>query len=108
MDYLVLVAIFFGAAFATNAVPHLSKGLTGAPFQTPFARPPGVGLSPARTNVLWGMVNVVVAWLLLVPVAGFVAGHWPHALAFGLGMLAMGLLLARVFGRLHGGSEPPP
>lgn len=100
---LIYVAIFFGGAFAANAVPHLVKGLTGAPFQSPFARPPGVGLSSARTNVLWGMTNVVVAWLLLVPASGFRAGDWRQALAFGLGMLVMGLVLARIFGRLHGG-----
>jgi len=99
----ILIAIFFGGAFATNAVPHLAKGLTGAPFQSPFARPPGVGLSSARTNVLWGMVNVVAAWLLLVPVSGFAVADWSHATAFGLGMLVMGLVLARIFGRLHGG-----
>ena len=104
MTFLTFLAIFFGGAFGANAIPHLVKGLTGARFQSPFARPPGVGLSSAQTNVLWGMANLVVAWLLLVPVAGFAAGDWRDAAAFGVGMLVMGLALARTFGRLHGGN----
>ena len=35
----------FGGTFVTNAVPHVVAGMMGEPFQTPFAKPPGEGLS---------------------------------------------------------------
>ena len=47
-----LIAWFFGGAFLTNAVPHLVSGVSGSPLQTPFASPPGVGLSCSTVNVL--------------------------------------------------------
>ena len=49
-----LVAWFFGGAFLANAIPHLVNGISGSPFQSPFASPPGQGLSSATVNVLWG------------------------------------------------------
>ena len=46
------IAYFFGGAFFTNAIPHFVSGVTGHPFQSPFASPPGQGLSSAMVNVL--------------------------------------------------------
>jgi hypothetical protein len=48
------ISYFFGGAFLTNAIPHFMMGVTGHPFQSPFATPPGEGLSSAMVNVLWG------------------------------------------------------
>jgi hypothetical protein len=48
---------FFGGAFLTNAVPHFVSGVMGRPFQSPFAKPPGQGLSSSTINVLWGFFN---------------------------------------------------
>jgi len=48
------ISYFFGGAFLANAIPHLVSGVTGHPFQSPFAHPPGQGLSSATVNVLWG------------------------------------------------------
>ena len=36
---------FFAGAFTGNALPHFVSGVTGRAFQSPFARPPGKGLS---------------------------------------------------------------
>jgi hypothetical protein len=58
------VAYFFGGAFLCNAVPHFVSGVTGHPFQSPFAHPPGEGLSSATVNVLWGFFNAVVGYVL--------------------------------------------
>jgi len=46
------IAIFFAGAFLTNAVPHFVNGVSGGPFQSPFASPPGEGLSSSTVNVL--------------------------------------------------------
>src|ERR1700691_1749597 len=48
------VSYFFGGAFLANAVPPFVSGIMGRPFQRPFARPPGKGLSSSTVIVLWG------------------------------------------------------
>jgi hypothetical protein len=55
------VAYFFGGVFLANAVPHFVSGVMGKPFQSPFAKPPGEGLSSSTVNVLWGFANSVFA-----------------------------------------------
>ncbi len=99
-----LIAYFFGGAFLANAVPHLVNGISGSPFQSPFASPPGEGLSSATVNVLWGSFNLIVAYLLLVRVGRFDLRQWKHVAVLGIGALIMALLLARAFGRFHGGN----
>ncbi len=54
MRWYHYVAYFFGGAFLANAVPHFVNGVSGNPFQSPFASPPGEGLSSSTVNVLWG------------------------------------------------------
>ena len=51
MRWYHYVAYFFGGAFLANALPHLGNGISGHAFQSPFASPPGVGLSSATVNV---------------------------------------------------------
>ncbi len=97
------IGYFFGGAFLVNAIPHFVSGVTGHPFQSPFATPPGEGLSSAWVNVAWGSANFVVAYLLLVRVGNFESRRWRHVLAAGAGGLAMALMLAFSFGRFYGG-----
>jgi hypothetical protein len=97
------VAYLFGGAFLANAVPHLVQGMSGSAFQSPFASPPGVGLSSSTVNVLWGFFNFALGYLLVCRVGSFDLRRSRHALVLGLGILLMGLLLARQLGRLHGG-----
>jgi hypothetical protein len=61
MNWLHLVSYFFGGLFLANVVPHFVSGIMGKPFQTPFAKPPGKGLSSSTVNVLWGFANFVFA-----------------------------------------------
>ena len=103
MRWLHAVAYFFGGAFLVNAIPHFLSGVTGHPFQSPFASPPGVGLSSALVNVLWGSFNLIVAYLLLCRVGSFELRNTRHVLAAGLGALAMAIMLAHAFGRFYGG-----
>ena len=65
------IAWFFGGAFLANTIPHLVNGISGSPFQSPFAWPPGEGLSSAMVNVLWGMFTLVVGYVLVVRVGRF-------------------------------------
>ena len=98
------VAWFFGGAFLLNALPHIVAGSMGRPFQSPFAKPPGEGLSSSTINVLWGFFNLAVAWVLLVRVGNFDLRAPDHALAAGAGVLVLGMLMARRFGRFNGGN----
>jgi hypothetical protein len=101
-----LLSYFFGGVFAGNAIPHFVSGVMGRPFQSPFAKPPGEGLSSSTVNVLWGFFNAVIAYLLLSHVGAF---HWrvtSHILAFALGALLISLFAARHFGQFHGGNAP--
>ena len=51
MDWLHDVSYLFGGAFLSNAIPHFVSGVMGRPFQSPFAKPPGKGLSSSTVNV---------------------------------------------------------
>jgi hypothetical protein len=106
LTWLHLAAWFFGGLFLMNALPHLVSGATGRPFQTPFARPPGEGLSSATINMLWGLFNLVVAYALIAKVGAFDLRALPDVAATGLGMALIGLFSARHFGRFHGGNLP--
>jgi hypothetical protein len=97
------IAYFFGGAFLANTIPHLVNGISGSPFQSPFASPPGVGLSSSTVNVLWGLFNLVVGYILVVRVGHFDLRQTKHVVVLGLGILAMALLLAHQFGNFHGG-----
>lgn len=99
-DYL---AYFFGGAFLANTLPHLINGISGRAFQTPFAKPPGKGLSSSTVNVLWGFFNLVIAYLLIVRVGSFSLLNAGHIVALGAGALLMSLMSAWAFGRFHGG-----
>ena len=104
MQWDHFVAWFFGGAFLANAIPHLNNGISGSPFQSPFAKPPGQGLSSSTVNVLWGLFNLAVGWLLLFRVGPFSLYSFHCVAPAGAGMLVMSLMLARAFGRFHGGN----
>src|ERR1700744_6428605 len=106
MNWLHLVSYFFGGLFLSNAVPHFVSGMMGRPFQSPFAKPPGEGLSSSTVNVLWGFANFVVAYLLIARVGNFDLHAIDQITAAGVGVLLMGVMSARLFGRFHGGNSP--
>ena len=103
MHWYHLPAYFFAGAFLANFVPHFVSGVLGRALQSPFASPPFRGLSSSRVNVLWGLCNLAVAYALLSRVGDFEPRRALHAGAFGLGLAAMSLVLARSLGRFHGG-----
>jgi len=106
MTWIHLVSYFFAGTFLANAIPHFVSGIMGRPFQSPFANPPGKGLSSSTVNVLWGFFNAVAGYLLVVRVGNFDLRSINDVLALGVGALLISLLMARHFGQFHGGNSP--
>ena len=106
MRWYHYLSYFFAGAFLSNSVPHFVNGVSGNPFQSPFASPPGQGLSSSTVNVLWGLLNLVVGYLLIGRVGKFDHRQNSHILVFALGFAAMVIMAARTFGRFHGGMLP--
>jgi hypothetical protein len=106
VNWIHTASYFFGGLFIANAVPHLVSGQMGRPFQSPFATPPGEGLSSSRVNVLWGSVNLALAYGLLFRVGAFDVRNLGHAGAAAAGGLLMSTYLAGHFGRFNGGNDP--
>jgi len=104
MNWLNLLSYFFGGVFFANAVPHFVSGTMGRPFQTPFAKPPGKGLSSSTVNVCWGTFNAVVGYILVCRVGNFDLKSTLDVVVSGLGALLSSLQAARQFGRFHGGN----
>jgi len=104
MRWYHVIAYFFGGMFLANTIPHLVNGISGLPFQSPFASPPGRGLSSSTVNVLWGMFNLGVGYLLVVRVGRFDLRRTWHVFVLGLGAFLIALRMAQHFGELHGGN----
>jgi hypothetical protein len=64
MNWVNYVAAFFAGIFLTNFVPHFVHGISGDRFPTPFANPPGKGLSSPTLNVVWSLFNLLLGYLL--------------------------------------------
>jgi hypothetical protein len=93
------LACFFAGVFLANAVPHFVHGVSGDPFPTPFAHPPGKGLSSPIVNVLWGLFNLAVGCVLWH--LGKVL-HGNHAaLIFFAGAVAVSTVLSVHFRNKH-------
>jgi hypothetical protein len=95
-----MIACFFAGVFLANAVPHYVYGVCGDRFPTPFAKPPGKGLSSAMVNVLWGLFNFAVG-ALLFHVGGVAGGGYVGPVVFFAGVAAISLMLARNFESKH-------
>ncbi len=106
MSWLLLLSYFFGGIFLANAVPHVVSGMMGRPFQSPFARPPGEGLSSSTVNVLWGFFNIVIGYVLVFRVGDFELRETVDIIALGAGAFLIALFSARHFGRFNGGNAP--
>src|ERR1700683_3340609 len=85
MRWYHYVAYFFGGAFLANALPHLGNGISVNAFQSPFSSPPGVGLSSSLVNVLWGLFNLAIAYLLVWRVAASICAKPSMRLRSGRG-----------------------
>lgn len=105
LDYLFY---FFAGAFLANSIPHITNGISGRAFPTPFATPRGQGESSASLNVLWGAFNFGVGYALLFFAGSFSFSVLTHVAVAGLGAVLMALFLAWRFGPLYGGNRSRP
>jgi hypothetical protein len=64
MPWYDYIACFFAGMFLANVVPHFVHGISGDRFPTPFAKPPGKGLSSPTVNVVWALFNLAVGYIL--------------------------------------------
>jgi hypothetical protein len=106
MPWYYYLSYFFGGAFLANAIPHFVSGTMGRPFQSPFAKPPGEGLSSSTVNVLWGTFNLAVGYLLICQVGDFDLRNPIHFGVAGVGAVLTAVMSAKTFGRFHGGNSP--
>ena len=100
MEWSLYIADFFAGVFLANAVPHFVHGISGDKFPTPFAKPPGKGLSSALVNVIWSLFNVLVGYLLL-RVGKLNFSDWPSFLVFFAGAAAISIMLGINFQHKH-------
>jgi uncharacterized membrane protein len=101
MDWYQYLASFFAGAFLANAVPHFVNGISGDKFPTPFAKPPGKGLSPAYINVLWAGFNIIIGYILLHVSGLRTAGSRTGIIIFFAGAMIMALMLSIGFTEKH-------
>jgi hypothetical protein len=92
------IACFFAGVFLTNVVPHFVSGISGDRFPTPFARPPGKGLSSPTVNVVWALINLVVGYILFR--AGKLSnGDTSAIIVFLAGIVAISIMLSVRFSK---------
>jgi hypothetical protein len=100
MNWYNYIASFFAGTILANVVPHFLHGISGDRFPTPFARPPGKGLSSPTVNVVWALVNLVLGYLLFR--LGKVSSGGNLALiAFFTGIAALSIWLSVLFAHLN-------
>ena len=94
------VACFFAGAFLANVVPHFVHGISGDRFPTPFAKPPGQGLSSPMVNMVWSLLNLVVGFVLFE--RGHVAGGGIAGIVvFFVGIAVIGIGCSARFATKH-------
>ncbi len=103
MRWYHYVAYFFGGAFLANTLPHLGNGISGTRLSESVRVTSGEGLSSSTVNVLWGLFNLAVGYVLVCRVGSFDLRKTQHVLVLGAGILLMSVMLAHAFGRFHGG-----
>lgn len=94
-------AHFVAALFLTNGIPHFFQGISGNWFQSPFAKPPGIGESSPQVNVLWGSFNFVCGYFLMFHFGNFQWGKNTDTYLVIIGALLTALTLSWHFGRVR-------
>ena len=99
MSWYDYIACFFAGMFLANAVPHFVHGISGDGFPTPFAHPPGKGLSSPTVNVLWALFNLVVGYILFR--VGKVWHGNDSVIVFFIGIVTISTMLSARFAKKH-------
>jgi len=96
MNWYHYIACFFSGLLLTNAVPHFVHGISGNSFPTPFAKPPGKGLSSPMVNVLWALANLIIGYVLLIVGKVSQTNIWTLLTFFG-GVVFISIMLSITF-----------
>lgn len=96
MNWYDYIACFFAGMFLANVVPHFVHGISGDRFPTPFAKPPGRGLSSPTVNVVWACLNMAVGYIL-ARVGKVSSGNILALLMFFAGIVAISSLMSVQF-----------
>ncbi len=98
MNWYNYAACFFAGLFFANFVPHFVHGISGDRFPSPFAHPPGKGLSSPTVNVVWALLNLAAGYVLFR--VGRVASGGDVALTiFFSGIAAISILMSVQFSK---------
>jgi hypothetical protein len=84
--------------FLANAVPHFVHGISGNRFPTPFAHPPGKGLSSPTVNVVWALINLGGGYILF-RVGRVSSGGGLALLTFFAGITVISIILSVRFAK---------
>jgi hypothetical protein len=98
VNWYSYIACFFAGVFFANVVPHFVHGISGDRFPTPFAHPPGKGLSSPTVNVVWALLNLVVGYILF-RVGRVSSGGDSALLIFFAGMAAISMMMSVQFAK---------
>jgi len=94
------VSSFFAGMLLANTVPHFVHGISGDRFPTPFANPPGKGLSSPTVNVVWALANLLAGYALFRTGKIWDGGIAPLALLFA-GFAVLSLMTSFHFAHKH-------
>ena len=94
MKWYNYIACFFAGVFLVNSIPHFIHCISGNFFPTPFADPPGKGLSHPLLNLIWAYFNIVIGYLLFRAGKMQKPDKWALVL-FITGFIAMSFELSR-------------
>ncbi len=89
---------FWAGMFLGNFIPHFVNGISGNRFPTPFAKPHGKGLSSPTLNVLWGLFNLSVGYLLFRVSKVSLEDVWSLIIFF-VGITCISIRLSLVFSK---------
>jgi hypothetical protein len=106
MSWYNYVFCFFAGTFLANVVPHFVHGISGDPFPTPFAHPPGKGLSSPTVNVVWALANLIVGYVLFRVGKVSTGGNLALAVFFA-GIAALSMWLSVLFAKIKLANRPP-
>jgi hypothetical protein len=94
---LSTIQFFLAGVFLANGIPHFVQGISGRKFPTPFAKPPGKGLSPPFLNSIWGIFNFLAALILYVLAERLILGWNAGFISFLVGFLLTTIVLSLAF-----------
>ena len=106
---MTFIAYFFAGTFFSNGIPHLTNGISGRRFPERFPfRKAGNPATPFERwssapvpNVIWGMLNYVIGYLLVKSVGDFSITQTADVASVLLGFAACSIFLSWNFGRVH-------